>query len=160
MKNWSSNCVTLELSERATRLLVLTPHIKSISCVAGRYIAPASHSGPSYNGSECIQSEASINQRLQLQLDGSLGGQLGKAHRTSLTSLPNSFLGHRLINYKSFFKMYLSMATCFPHPDRVGGGGKETPRFMVLKQAIKIKPGVDRTSSASPCPFYLFNFLP
>lgn len=30
---------------------------------------------------------------------------------------------------------------------------------MVLKQAIKIKPGVNRTSSASPCPFYSFNFF-
>lgn len=126
MKNRPSNCVTLELSERATGLRFASPNIKPISCIAGRFIAPGSHSGPSYNGSDCIHSEASVNQRLQLQLDGSLGRQLEKAHRTSLTSLPNSLPGHRLINYKSFIKIYLSMATCFPHPRKPQAYGIKT----------------------------------
>lgn len=139
MKNRPSNCVTLELSGRATRLLVVTPHRKPISCVAGRYMAPGSHSGPSYNSSDCIQAEASVNQRLQLQLDGILGGQLGNAHRTSLTSLPKSFLGYRLINYKSFFKIYLSMATCFPHPDRGGTKWKRKIQVYGIKTGYKNK---------------------
>lgn len=43
---------------------------------------------------------------------------LEKRTRTSLTLLPASFPGHWLINYKSFFKTNLSLATFFAYPNR------------------------------------------
>jgi hypothetical protein len=114
-----------------------------------------------HNCSECIQSEPSFNLKLPQQLDGRLGGRLGKAPGTSLTSLPNSLPGHWLINYKSFLQNKFVPGNLFPPPSQRKNRlkkkerGKKKTRFMVLKQVTEIKPGVTIASSTCKSDFLL-----
>lgn len=112
------NAVTTLLSERETLLLFRTLNIKPIPCATGKlYSSRKLESNISTVQIVFRRNNLSIR-KLQFQLDGRFWGQLGKAYRTSLTLLPRSFPGHWLINYKSFFKTNLSLATFFFYPNR------------------------------------------
>lgn len=112
-KNMPPNFVTMSLSERAVMFLFRALNFQFVSCAAAMLQSSASYQAPSkvfrlHPGGMIRQAQSS----------GSTGekllSQLGRACRTRLTLLPRLLPGRWPINYKSFFKTDLRLATFFP----------------------------------------------